>query len=146
MKSRIFSRLVALACLAVSVAAHGADGVAVSNAWVRATAPGQEVGAGYMDLESNVDATLFKVESPAADTVEIHMMSMKEGVMEMRMMENLPLPAGKMVRLEPGGFHLMLIDLKQPLRAGETVRFLLHVKDDQGKTSQIEVSAPVKRR
>ena len=130
--------------LAGSVAALAADRVAVSNAWVRATAPGQEVGAAYMDIRSQSDATLISVESQAADFVEIHMMSMKNGVMEMRMLETMPLPAGKVVKLEPGGFHLMLIDLKKSLKAGDEVSFTLHLKDANGNGSQVKVTAPVR--
>jgi periplasmic copper chaperone A len=135
-----------LACcwLAGGSSALAAEQV-VSNAWVRATAPGQEVGAAYMDIKSAMDTTLTKVESPAADVVEIHMMSMKNGIMEMRMLKTMPLPAGKIVKLEPGGFHFMLIDLKKPLKAGEDVAFTLHFKDAKGGASQLKITAPVKR-
>jgi hypothetical protein len=136
-----------LACfwLAASAAAMASsEQVSVANAWARATAPGQEVGAAYMDIKSVTDATLTKVESLAANAVEIHMMSMKNGVMEMRMLETMPLPAGKVVKLEPGGFHLMLIDLKKPLKAGEEVAFTLYLKDAKGGTRQLKFTAPIK--
>jgi periplasmic copper chaperone A len=72
------------------------------------------------------------------------MMSMKNGVMEMRMLETMPLPAGKVVKLEPGGFHLMLVDLKKPLKAGEDIAFTLHIKDAKGNTRQMKVTTPIK--
>lgn len=128
--------------LASSVQA--ADSVEFSRAWVRATAPGQEVGAAYMTLKSSSDVTLTRVESPVAGSVEIHNMSMKNGVMEMRMMETLPLSAGKPFKLEPGGFHLMLFDLKKPLKAGEKVSFTLQFKDHSGNTSTRQIAAPIK--
>ena len=131
------------ASLLVSVAAADND-ITISQAWARATAPGQAVGAAYMTLQSPADSTLVKVESPAAGSVEIHSMTMKDGVMKMRMLDTLALPANKPAKLEPGGFHLMLFELKQPLKAGESVQFTLYFKDSAGKTSTSSVSAPVK--
>lgn len=131
--------------LSAAALAHAADPVAVSNAWARATAPGQEVGAAYMELKSAADLTLSGVESTAADSVEIHRMSMNNGVMEMRMLQTLELPAGELVKLEPGGFHLMLFDLKKPLKTGENVAFTLHFKDSNSKTSAMKIDVPIKR-
>ncbi len=118
--------------------------VAISNAWVRATAPGQEVGAAYMTLQSTHDTALIKTESTAAGSVEIHSMTMDNGVMKMRKLETLPLSASKPAKLEPGSFHLMLFDLKKPLKAGEQVEFTLHFKDSAGKASEMKLSVPVK--
>ena len=116
----------------------------ISDAWVRANAPGQSVGAAYMSLTSPQDSNLFAVESPAAGSVEIHSMTMTNGVMKMRMLENLPLAAGKVEKLAPGGFHLMLFDLKKPLKAGEQVKFKLSFKDKDNKITQQEVVLPIK--
>ena len=130
-------------CL-LPVVAFAANPVNVSDTWVRASAPGQSVGAAYMTLQSSSDTSLVKVESNAAGSVEIHSMTMKNGVMQMRMMETLPLSAGKPAKLEPGGFHLMLFDLKKPLKAGDKVKFTLYFKNDAGKTSVVQVVSPVK--
>ena len=97
-----------------------------------------------MTLQSPVKATLTKVESPAASSVEIHSMTMKDGVMKMRLLDTLALAAGKPAKLEAGGFHLMLLDLKKPLKSGENVPFILHFKDSMGKASTINITAPVK--
>lgn len=118
--------------------------VNISDAWVRANAPGQKVGAAYMALKSTQDSALVAAESPSAGSVEIHSMSMKNGVMKMRMLENLPLPAGKVEKLAPGGFHLMLLDLKKPLKAGEEVKFKLSFKDKDNNLTQQEVVLPIK--
>ena len=136
-------RLICL-CFLLPQLAFAASPVHVRNAWVRASAPGQSVGAAYMTLQSPSDTHLVKVESNAAGSVEIHSMTMKNGVMQMRMLDTLPLLAGKPAKLEPGGFHLMLFDLKKPLKAGEKVEFTLHFKDDAGKTSVLQVASPVK--
>lgn len=138
-------RILSFFIIALLVSCTQADnGVVISNAWARATAPGQEVGAAYMTLQSMRDTTLIKAESAAAGSVEIHSMTMSNGVMQMRKIDTLPLSAGKPAKLEPGGFHLMLFDLKKPLKAGEQVEFTLHFKDGAGKTSVMKLSAPIK--
>lgn len=109
-------------------AANSQDSVTIKDAWVRPTNPGQEVGAAYMTFLSTQDATLIRVESDVTKSVEIHNMSMENGVMKMRMMETLPLVAGKPYNLAPGGFHLMLFDLKKPLNIGDKVNFALTFK------------------
>lgn len=118
--------------------------VTISNAWARTTKPGQDVGAAYMTLKSDSAAHLIKVESQAAGTVEIHEMSMNNGVMKMRMLETLGLPAGKSVELAPGGFHLMLFDLKKPLAAGDHVDMLLTLREKSGKVIKQKIRLPVK--
>lgn len=104
--------------------------VSITDAWVRPTNPGQEVGAAYMTFTSKQDLTLVSIESDVTDSIEIHNMTMENGVMKMRMMENLPLKAGMPYKLAPGGFHLMLFDLKKPLTAGLQVNFVLHYKSN----------------
>lgn len=103
--------------------------VLVQNAWARATNPGQKVGAVYMTLTSPQNATLVKIDSDISDSVEIHSMSMQNGIMKMRMLEKLPLTANKPYKLAPGGYHLMLFDLKKPLIAGEQLSLVLHFTD-----------------
>lgn len=139
----MLARLLCVVCLCAGFSAHAAPPIKISSDWVRATAPGQDVGAAYMTLKSPVDAKLVKVESDIAKSVEIHSMSMKDGVMQMRMLDVLPLPAHKEVALEPGGFHLMLFDLKAPLKAGSKVKFKLHVQDSTGKEQIIQHISPV---
>lgn len=124
--------------------ALAAAALEVSDAWARASAPGQQVGAAYMTLRSSEALAVTQVESPAAGSVEIHKMSMKDGIMRMRMMDALALQAGEPFKLAPGGFHLMLFDLRQPLKAGESVEFTLHLQDASGASSTQTVSVPVK--
>lgn len=109
-------------------AASNENLVVIKDAWVRPTNPGQEVGAAYMTFLSTQDLMLIGVESDVTKSVEIHNMSMENGVMKMRMMDTLPLVANKPYKLAPGGFHLMLFDLKKPLIVGEEVNFALNFK------------------
>ena len=118
--------------------------VAISDAWVRANAPGQSVGAAYMTLNSPKDSTLVFVESDAAESVQIHSMTMDNGVMKMRMLEELTIKANMPEKLAPGGFHLMLFDLKKPLKAGENINFRLCFKDKAGDIKDQHISLPIK--
>jgi copper(I)-binding protein len=144
MKNTAFNALISLGLVGLLIGCSPTnDGISISDEWVRAT-PSLEVGAAYMTLQSPHNTALVQVESPAADKVEIHSMTMDEGVMRMRMMDALPLPAGETVKLEPGGFHLMLFGLKQPLEAGTQVEFTLHFKDNAGEATTMKISSPVK--
>jgi copper(I)-binding protein len=115
----------------------------ITDNWVRATAEGQDVGAAYMTITSASDTSLVKVEGSASDSIEIHSMSMENGIMKMRMLEQLDLKAKTPNKLAPGGFHLMLFDLKNPLKAGETVSFSLHFKNEAGKETLVTISSPI---
>lgn len=117
--------------------------IKVNDAWVRASLPGQTMSAAYMTLVSPQDATLLRAESDATKSVELHSMSMQNGVMKMRMLDKIALPANKPVQLAPGGLHLMLFDLKQPLNAGQFVNFELTLKSGNSEFKQT-VKVPVK--
>ncbi len=129
---------------------YAQDIVAIKDAWVRPSAPGQDVGAAYMTLVSTQNVSLVHAESNVTKSVEIHSMTMQNGVMKMRMLEKLALSANKPYKLEPGGFHLMLFDLKQPLAEGQQVEFELTFKSDDTKSKQklfkqkvtVQVKAP----
>ena len=126
-----------------STAAIAKDSVSIENAWIRPTSPGQDVGAAYMTFNSKQDVTLISASSDATTSVEIHSMSMQNGVMKMRMLESLALKAGKPYKLEPGGFHLMLFDLKNPLTAGGYVNFELTFRSGDTEFKQ-QIKAPIK--
>ena len=116
--------LIAAAAIAMMPAITLAQsGVEVSNAWTRSTIAAQKTGGIYFDIRSAEPAKLVGVASPAAGRVELHSMKMEGGVMKMSAVESLDLAAGQTVKLAPGGYHVMLIDLKQPLKAGDSVPF-----------------------
>jgi hypothetical protein len=138
--SRFFLTLTLAISSAVAIAK---DNVSIENAWVRPTTPGQDVGAAYMTFNSQQDVTLISVSSDATTSVEIHSMSMQNGVMKMRMLESLAIKAGKPYKLEPGGFHLMLFDLKKPLTAGQHVNFELTFRTGNTEFKQL-IKAPIK--
>lgn len=136
-----------LAVTAIALAAcalvRADERVRVTNAWSKPTVPGQSVAGAYLDIVSDVPATLLKVESPEAAVVELHSMKMEGDVMRMRAVPKIDLPAGKEVRLEPGGLHVMLMDIRKPFKVGEKIPLTL-VIESGGKTQTVNVSAEVK--
>lgn len=126
------------------VPAVGAPDVIVANAWVRAPVPGQPVAAAYMEITSARGGTLQQIGTDAAGEVQVHSMRMEGDIMRMRQLRQLPLPAGQTTRLAPSGTHLMLLDLKRPLRPGAVVRFNLTVRDTRGQVRVIHAVAPVR--
>lgn len=124
--------------------AHAADTITVKNAWARASAPGRTITAAYLTIESSRPLTLYKVTSPAAGAVEMHTMNMKGDVMEMHQVEGIAVKPGAPAKLEPGGLHLMLIDLKKPLKAGDTVDLALSFKDGTRPAVSKGIKVPVK--
>ncbi|MEW5770858.1 MAG: copper chaperone PCu(A)C [Pseudomonadota bacterium] len=118
-----------------------ADSVKIENAWVRATAPGQKVAGGFLDLTADADMKLVAGSSPVSDSLELHTMSMEGGVMSMRQVKEIALPKGKTVSLKPGGLHIMFIGLKQPIKQGDRVPVSLTVLDGAGKSQTLRIEA-----
>jgi copper(I)-binding protein len=137
--------LTCLVTLALLASPALADTVKVDAPWVRATAPGQKVAGGFMTLTADADMVLVGGASPVSKHVELHYMKMENGVMEMREMKEIQLPKGKAVSLEPGGLHVMFIDLKTPIKAGQRVPLTLRVKGIDGKEQKLEVEAEARR-
>ncbi|MDD5298687.1 MAG: copper chaperone PCu(A)C [Rhodocyclaceae bacterium] len=134
--------LIALLASLGSVAASASD-LEVSNAWVRGTVPGQKATGAFMDLKSVEGAALVGAASNAGVT-QVHEMTMDGGVMRMREAKKLDLPAGQTVSLKPGGYHIMLMDLKKPLAKGEIVPLTLNIQGKDGKTTEVQVKAEVR--
>ncbi|MFT4097879.1 MAG: copper chaperone PCu(A)C [Rhodoblastus sp.] len=123
MKTTIKIAFAAAMSFGVPCLAHAGD-ISLDHPWSRATPAGAPVGAGYVTLK-NVGGAADKLLSATADVagkVEIHEMSMDGGVMKMRPIAGLEIPAGKSVELKPGGYHIMFMGLKQPLKAGDTIK------------------------
>lgn len=137
--------LTSIAAWAVFASASlSAQTVDVKNAWARSTVPGQKGTGAFMTLTSKDTLTLVGASSPAAGVTEIHEMKMEGDVMKMRALpKGLDLPAGKPVELKPGGFHVMLMDLKGPLAKETTLPLTLLFKDAKGVESRLELKLPV---
>ncbi|WP_412103194.1 copper chaperone PCu(A)C [Polaromonas sp. SM01] len=135
-------RYVGFSVLAMCAAVAHAQ-VDVSNAWVRTTVPGQQGTGAFMKITAKEATRLVSISTPAAGIAEVHEMKMENDVMKMRGLSGLDLPAGKTVELKPGGYHVMLMDLKQALPAGSTVAMTLVFKDAKGIESKVALNVPV---
>ena len=129
---------------AISCGSAQAQTVDVKDAWVHATVAGQKATGAFMTITAKADAKLVGVSSPAAGITQIHEMKMEDGVMKMRALSGgLDLPAGKTVEFKPGGYHLMLMDLKAPLANNSRIALTLVLRDAKGVESKIELKVPV---
>jgi len=133
---------IALMALAGSIQAQEAKvgSIKIENAYVRATAPGQPAAGAFMKIENSGAADqLVSASSPAAGEVQLHQMSMEGNVMKMGQVKDIAVPASGSVYLKPGGYHIMLMNIKAPLKAGETVP----VKLKFARAGEVEVKLPV---
>ncbi len=133
----------AWALLALNALAQ-APAVTVDAAWARATVPGQKGTGAFMNLTAAQNLKLVGVSSPVAGIAEVHEMKMDGDVMRMRAIASIDLPAGKKVELKPGSYHLMLMDLKQPLAKDTQIPVTIHLQNAQGQALQQQVSVPVR--
>ncbi len=135
--------LLAIALAAGAAQAQSAAPVAVEGAWARASVQGQKATGAFMRLTARDATRLVRVETPVAGVAEVHEMKMEGDVMKMRALPGLDLPAGQAVELKPGGYHVMLMDLKAPLPKGASVPLTLVFQDAKGVQSQQQVQIPV---
>lgn len=148
----VLSRWLLAACLfslcALPAAAQPAmtSPLKVEAAWVRASVPGQAGTGAFMRLTASEPMSLVGVASPVAGVAEVHEMKMEGDVMRMRAIPSLALPAGKAVELRPGGHHLMLMDLKAPLKPDTRVPLTLLLRDAKGAERRLELQVAVSAR
>jgi len=130
-----------IAALAWASAGSALAQVDVTSAWARSTVPGQGGTGAFMTIVAKEGGKLVGVASPVAGVVELHEMAMENNVMKMRAIPSLDLPAGREGQLNPGGYHVMLLDLKRPLKVGEKVKIELRLETRDGKrvTQPVEV-------
>jgi copper(I)-binding protein len=137
----IFKALVLIAALASS--SVYAQTVEVKDAWVRTTVPGQKASGAFMSITSKEGAKLVAVSSPVSGVTQVHEMKIEGDIMKMRPVPVLDIPAGKTLELKPGGYHVMLLDLKAPLAKGSTVPLTLVFNDAKGVESKVELEVLV---
>ena len=134
--------LAVLSAAAARAQAFKAGDLVITQAWSRATPGGAKIGGGYLTIENKGSAPdrLIHCSGDVAGKIEVHEMSMKNGVMTMRPLDNgLTIEPGKTVKLAPGGFHLMLFDLKNPLKQGDKVPVTLEFE----KAGKVTISLDV---
>lgn len=138
-------RLLALFAILLAAAPAWGDSPSAraSHVWIRQAPPGVKVLAAYLNLENLSDAplSLDSVNSPDFDSVMVHQSVVKDGVESMVPVDKLSIPAKGRVELKPGGYHLMLMQPKKNLFAGDTVTLMLRFSDG----SELAILAPVRR-
>jgi hypothetical protein len=142
----IVQTLIAIAGIAIaasSALAQPQQLPKVEGAWVRSSVSGQQGTGAFMKLTAQEPMQLVGVSTPVAGVAQVHEMRMVGDVMKMRAVDQLELPAGRTVELKPGGYHLMLLDLKQPLVQGSTVPLTLSFRNAKGALSKLELKVPV---
>jgi len=142
---RLLRNAIAAMGIALLAQAALAQIVVVQNAWARATVPGQTATGVFMNLSSAAGARLVSASAPVAGLAEVHEMRMEGDVMKMAALKNgLELPAGKTVELKPGSYHLMLMDLKAPVKKDSDIALTLVFVDGKGVQSKTELKVPVR--
>ena len=139
---KLQAALFAASLVLTAAAAHAQT--TVKEPWVRATVAQQKATGAFMQITSASAARVVSASSPVAGVVEIHEMAMDGNIMRMRAVPALDLPAGKAVELKPGGYHVMLLDLKQQLKPGDTVPVSMVIAGKDGKTETLELKVPVR--
>lgn len=140
---KLKSLMTAAALAAASLIAWSLEAIEVENGWVRATVPGQMATGAFMTLTAKDGAQLVGASSPVAGVAQIHEMKLEGDVMKMAEVKGgLNLPAGQAVQLKPGGYHVMLMDLKAALPKDGTVPLTLIFKDAKGVESRMELKLP----
>jgi hypothetical protein len=138
------TRILGAALLALAALPSHAQ-TTVKDPWVRGTVAQQKATGLFAQITSASGGKLVAASSPVAGLVEIHEMALEGNVMKMRALPaGLDLPAGKTVELKPGGYHVMLMDLKQQVKEGDTVPVTLVIEGKDGKKETLEVKAPVR--
>ncbi|MDD5334293.1 MAG: copper chaperone PCu(A)C [Rhodoferax sp.] len=139
MKLKALTLIAALACASVH-----AQTVQIQDAWARSSVPGQKASGAFMKISARDGAKLVGASSPVAGVVQVHEMTMEGNVMKMRAVAGgLDIPAGQTVELKPGGYHVMLMDLKAPLVKDSSVALTLVFKDAKGAESKVDLKVPV---
>ena len=139
MKLKSLALIAALACSAAY-----AQNVDIRDAWIRTSVPGQKATGAFMKITAKDGTKLVGAASPAAGVAEVHEMKMEGDVMKMRAVSGgLDIAAGKTVELKPGGYHVMLMDLKAALVKDSTVPLTLTFKDARGAESKVELKVQV---
>jgi copper(I)-binding protein len=118
--------------------------IKIVNAWVAATEESDDMSVAYMSLLSHEDLILTSITSPTIKTIEMHNTILEKGIMKMRMAHEIKIDHDKTFEFKSGGSHLMLMDFKSPLKAGEKVKMTLHFKDKKNQSFNKSINAIIK--
>ena len=139
----MFKHLLFIAASLASACAY-AQNIEVKDAWIRGTVPAQKATGAFMEITAKSTTRLVSVESKVAASTEIHNMTMTNGVMKMFPVESIDVPAGKTVKLAPGGYHVMFIGLKEQMKPGDRVPLKLTFELADKKRESVELQVEVR--
>lgn len=118
--------------------------LSATDAWARATVPVQKATGAFMTLHTKAPVNVVRVESEIAGMAELHEMRMEGEVARMRPVQSVRVVPGAPVHLTPGGYHIMLMDLKRQLKAGERISIVLHFERADGSAGKLALKAEVR--
>ena len=137
------AKLLGVTALMVACSAF-AQSIEVRDAWIRGTVPAQKSTGAFMEITGKSAVRLLRVDSPVAASVEIHNMTMQNGVMKMFPVDGIDVSAGKTVKLAPGGYHVMMMGLKQQMKPGDRVPLTLTFELADKKRESLVLSVEVR--
>ena len=123
---------------------YAAPDIKIINAWIASTQESDDMSVAYMSLFSDEDLILTSITSPTIKTIEMHNTILEKGIMKMRMAHEIKIDHDKTFEFKSGGSHLMLMDFKGPLKAGEKVKLTLHFKDKKNQSFNKSIIAIIK--
>lgn len=130
--------VLSLLCVCFAFPAFAA--ISVSNGWAPPSLIGTTTGVAYVTLHSTSDDALVSITSPVAKSIELHTHLKENGILRMRKLDSIPLPANTKVTLEPRGLHIMLYKLTRPLKEGDRFKAILHFTHAKPQQVTVQVS------
>jgi copper(I)-binding protein len=131
-----------------TILAQNSSEILIEHAYLRATIPGTSISSSYMEIENKGEktVTLLSVSSNVSPQIEIHQHTMSDGMMRMRKLNSIDIDAKERVKLQPSGLHLMLFDVKKPLKAQQEGELTLHFSNKVSVTTQVPVYSPAQEK
>ena len=144
LSKKLLNLILLVIALLISTEILAAPNVEIENAWVASAEASDDMSVAFMSLFSHEDLILTSVTSPKIKTVEMHNTILEKGIMKMRMTHEIKIDHGKTFEFKSGGSHLMLMDFKGPLKAGQQVTLTLHFKDTKNQSFNKSIDAVIK--
>jgi copper(I)-binding protein len=144
LSKKLLNLILLVIALLISTEILAAPNVEIENAWVASAEASDDMSVAFMSLFSHEDLILTSVTSPKIKTIEMHNTILEKGIMKMRMTHEIKIDHGKTFEFKSGGSHLMLMDFKGPLKAGQKVKLTLHFKDKKNQSFNKSIDAVIK--
>jgi len=144
LSKKILKFLLFFIAFLITTEIFAAPDIKINNAWIASTEEGDDMSVAYMSLLSSEDVILTSITSPTIKTIEMHNTILEKGIMKMRMVHEIKIDHDKTFEFKSGGSHLMLMDFKGLLKAGQKVKITLHFKDKKNQSFDKSINAIIK--